>query len=239
MALDIATGDIIIFIDDDVILSSDFIYSHMKHHQILNNVVLGNVRDVFISNVERTFSKLLNYPLKKDCFIENLRRIDSKSRENLYFSLARIPFSFEYNNIPWIGFGTNNSSVAKYKILESGNFSEKYIGWGLDNIESGLKLYKNGLNFIYEPAAENFHLAHSRSKETHLKEFKENLAIFLNRNNNLEADLFWEYIQEEISIEEFNYNVVNNKIPDDIKTFHYYKGYQDLLRWLEQTKNET
>ncbi|EKD25957.1 MAG: glycosyl transferase, family 2 [uncultured bacterium] len=232
-----STGEIILFIDDDLILTPDFINHHLKHHnQALEVVVIGEVKNLYFSDLKIHFKSILDDPFDNDWYFSKLNWIENKSRPHPYFSLTRIPFiNTAINKIPWIGFGTNNSSVKKEHLLKINCFEETYKGWGFDNIETGLRLYQNGLKYIYEPSAINYHLSHARNKEEHINEFQENFNLFKKRNQGNHIDYYWEFINGNLSVEEFN-SRLSNQIPPDSCKQHFYKDYQNLLKWIELSK---
>ena len=231
-----SSGEIILFVDDDLILSPSFIDRHIQLHKNSSDlVVVGEVRNVFFSNIEKRFYAILSNPFNQTYFYEALKTFEMKSKPHPYFSLTRIPFASGINNIPWIGFGTNNASLRKEHLIRLKYFEESYEGWGLDNIEMGLRLYQMGLKYFYEPEAVNYHLSHPRDIRNHLSQFTDNFSKFKKRNPGLHNDLYESFIQGEISIEEFNNTLCGNKNLIPVKE-HFYRDYQNLLKWIKFLK---
>lgn len=231
MGIKECNGSIILFVDDDLILVPDFVSNHVKHHvQHDHCVVLGEVKNLFISKPEHYFQTWLNNCINKELYLSFIEDLEKKSKPHPYFSLTRLPF-LNSNFIPWIGFGTNNASVRKEHIAKINGFDENYKGWGYDNIELGLKLYNRGLPFYYEPEALNYHLSHPRNKSDHLKELTKNFELFRKRNPGKQTELYWEFITGKLSIEKFN-DIVSGSVSGFSGTEHFYHEYQNLLKWL-------
>lgn len=205
-----AEGDILIFHDSDMIAPKDFISKHLKAHQEENIVVCGlgwkriytyyykdfwpDVMYKFESikglyNLENTYGlpdkyKLLSeesivngsymnytFDLKND-FIDSFNVVIDKYGSN-----------FQKYNIPWRFFLTNNASVEKRKVLDAGMFDEKIIGYGYEDYDLGIRLYKLGCKFVLGNDIISVHQEHPSNAI--YSELNENNIYMCDKYNNI------------------------------------------------------
>ena len=221
-----ARGNVLIFTDDDLLLDKNFINKHLLHHDKLEkSIVLGKVFQIYTSNFIKHFHFIKNIPESPKNFSKIFSKLKKdRSREDPYFKIARIPFKHKINNIPWIGFGTNNASLSKKALLKAGLFDESFKGWGLDNIELGYRLYKNHFNFIYEKRACNYHIAHKKDLLCQKKDFERNISHFIKLHPEEIINNFKLFLTGKISIEKFNSIKINKRTKEN-----YYSEYKKML----------
>lgn len=239
-----AKGKIIIFADDDLLVCPDFIEEHIKaHNNSQNVVVLGKLYQLYLSNLSSDLMSLRDQKGKKIIATRDICEIFDfvveKGREDPYFKSVREMFNknggTDYR-IPWIGFGTNNSSASKENIIKAGLFDEKFKGWGYESIELGYRLFKEGLDFKYNSKAVNYHLEHSRNINEKMKELRRNLSYFIKKHYSMELKLYKEFLYGKISLECFNESVKENT---DLRITGKDSGkiYYKLLRILDENAN--
>lgn len=175
-----ANGELLIFTDDDLILSPRFIKAHQDAHQKNNyNIVRGRIYDLpylkFFKNPEtgelfdnniKSGSGLRTF-LLRDHFIEpSLKKIRMQAKIRKYEK----DIHELYINTPkdhklrWIGCTGGNFSVLKKNFISIGGFDENLgKAWGCEDLEFGYRLKKAGADIIIENQAENFHISHFRA----------------------------------------------------------------------------
>jgi len=138
-----ATGDIIVFIGDDIFVEPDFLMRHHDRHAEnpdQNVVVLGYT--TWDPNIEIT-------PYMR--FLE-------KSGWQFGYDFLHPKFIGQAD--PWKFFYTSNISLKK-SFFETEKFNEKFLVYGWEDIELGYRLYKNhDMKIYYEPQAIAFHHHH-------------------------------------------------------------------------------
>lgn len=157
--LNVSTGEIVIFIDSDILVGRDFISNHLKYHnKSSNTVVLGARRHL------------------KDS--ETKIREDSKpdSREVLLKSYSQ---DINFLSAPWSICYTCNVSLdanlAKYNM-----FNNDFKGWGIEDIEWGFRLHKSNVNWLFSTSTVGYHIYHDRSmNDERFKKWKQNYRFFL------------------------------------------------------------
>ena len=164
MGINIARGEICIFIDSGMIACTNFVEEHYKEHNKFENkcVVLGNILG-FKTNVENE-NKLkllcnlndLDYSFKKISLKEEFR----DERE---ITINHIGKDMRIWPAPWIYFWSGNISVRKDELEEVGLFDENYIGWGGEDTDLGIRLYLKGLRYVYSDNAQAIHYPHPQT----------------------------------------------------------------------------
>ena len=134
-----SSGDVILFLDDDVIADPGLLAEHLAAHTSgetssrLGQVVLGTVKNAW-SGRESAFHWLL-------------------TRRELFHSF-RFP---DPNNIPFSHFYTCNVSLRRAAFVEVGGFDESFTAAAFEDAELGYRLGRAGCRIIFNPRAAIVH----------------------------------------------------------------------------------
>jgi glycosyltransferase involved in cell wall biosynthesis len=135
-----ATGDIIVFIGDDIFVEPGFLKAHAdRHTENLdeNVVVLGY----------STWDPAL--PIN-----DYMRFLESSGWQ---FGYGFLNLGFVQNSEPYKFFYTSNISL-KRNFFEREKFDENFKVYGWEDVELGYRLWKNhGMKLFYAPEAKAFH----------------------------------------------------------------------------------
>ncbi len=169
-----ATGNVIIFIDDDRIPGPDFVRKHILAHR-RKCIVLGNRRDILLN--EEEIGAIVSSTHKLTEFLQNL---DSKANRALdsHETFFRRVLFFRSNPLIWLLFYTGNVSMDREDLVKVGFFDENFQGWGYEDLEIGYRLYKEGILFFKDKQITNYHLAHEISINEMHNEALRNLKYF-------------------------------------------------------------
>jgi glycosyltransferase involved in cell wall biosynthesis len=116
-----ASGDIVLFIDDDIFAEPDLIESHLKYHaQNPGASIIGTV--------------VSPWETSKDPFLRYLR---DKGIFNPYSIACNRPMDFSY-------YHTGNVSTSRKCLTEVGGFNEEFFVYGMEDIELGYRLEQKG-----------------------------------------------------------------------------------------------
>lgn len=130
-ALQVATGDIIIFLDSDMTVGPDFLRTHAERHQAhAEAVIIGNIR--FASKIPTT--RLTRY-------IEGRGVHGAKAEQPMHYKC----------------FVTGNSSLRRSSLLRVGFFDEDLTAYGGEDLELGYRLYRAGIPLFYAAEALSHH----------------------------------------------------------------------------------
>ncbi|EKP0308961.1 glycosyltransferase [Aeromonas veronii] len=135
-ALREAKGNILIFIDDDVVLTPNFIREHVAAHQSGYTVVQGRV------TVDKDVNKK---PSAKPQYMSDMLKVTGRN-DCLMMG--------ETNTLTGCNF-----SIEKSVVDEVGYFDEFFQGLAIrEDADYGIRCYKNGQKMIFWPQAELKHL---------------------------------------------------------------------------------
>jgi glycosyltransferase involved in cell wall biosynthesis len=127
-------GDIVLFLDDDVVPDPQLIEEHTKSHREQTVIVLGAVR--FPWDDSRTaFHRTLS---------EHAELLQS----------FRFP---DPHNVPFQHFYTCNLSLPRDVLSRNGGFDESFRASGFEDIDLGYRLSKAGIRMVFNPRASGLH----------------------------------------------------------------------------------
>jgi len=128
-----SSGDIVLFIDDDILAEPDLIERHLEYHtQNSGASVIGSVVAPWHDRV--------------DPF---LRYLHHRGIYNPY-TIARGPLDFSY-------YHTGNVSTPRSMLIDAGGFDEEFLIYGMEDIELGYRLEKLSCRMIHGERARAVH----------------------------------------------------------------------------------
>lgn len=154
-----ANGKIIIFVDTGMVLCKDYVFQHYRSHaENENAAVIGSIYGYTVSLEDKAFSKIIDLTDIDKTF----SCVEAKTE---YMDVRMESFRYHSYNIsnlmaPYTFFWTGNVSVQRRLILEIGGFDEKFIGWGVEDIDFGYRLFLNGAKYILNLRAKSIHIPH-------------------------------------------------------------------------------
>lgn len=191
-ALREATGDIVVFADDDRLAAPAFLAQHAREFSSPgdNTIVLG-AQEGFLSCWEPhqgTDNPWLDHLLQtrpefaslhaqnqkvqlvsasdiRERFPEMLQkfRLDDGFWVQFQELLAQLSGDLNSFHLRWVFGTTGNMSVPRQRVVDVGMFDESFSGWGLEDSELCYRLCQAGARFVVNPAAINYHQFHARS----------------------------------------------------------------------------
>lgn len=216
--VEIARYPILIFIDDDVLLSHTFISEHMKAQKSKRSIVHGIIYNMtylkfFEDPIEGTLYEVFrkkNIDIKKlkeksiriDDIVNNFDNIKSNNYKITGFEqLIKDIYEAKLHHVFWIGFTGGNVSIPEDWVIDAGlfdiNFGEK---WGFEDVELGYRLWKLNYNFVYSDKASNYHMAHYRFHFN--QENNETASYFYTKHKDDKIKLLKEFSEEKLKREE-------------------------------------
>lgn len=142
----------LVFLDADVAVPPDFLWHHEWVHQRLRGaVVLGylsgyNLHDLgFLHTPAQVIGKdLLTLPV-----------IPDRSREP---ALRTCLDNLDWLEEPWPLTYTGNLSLPKALFERVGGFADAFVGWGLEDVDLGVRLARAGARFVFSRFALGYHV---------------------------------------------------------------------------------
>lgn len=150
--VELAQGEVILFIDSDSLVKKDFVAEHIRYHQQHPELVVVGIRWHLLPQVidDAIFDKGISR------HVLQLDQLESQNRIFHFFSLNLSQFF-----MPWWFFSTSNASVRKAALLNAGKFDEGFGSFILyEDTELAFRLYLNSARFVLNHNTECFHLYH-------------------------------------------------------------------------------
>lgn len=166
-----AKGDIILFIDDDILIPPDFIENHIYAHKMNpNTIVLGKINLIYAN----LFDQIENMFLQKS-YTEVLDSLHRLCCKDLYLGMVETIYQKRFDQLFWICFTGGNSSV-EHKMLEKvGFFDEQFYRWGPEDIELGYRFNLSRTSFMYHPECYCFHLDLLKERNQMMRDTMKNI----------------------------------------------------------------
>lgn len=207
-----AQGDIVIFVDDDLILSPEYLKNHVLLQKECPRCVHGKIIDIFPLAYFKDPSKGILYEtidesrkmdnFKKRCisvedifndFERKIARYKTTSfmEETIHKILER-----EESKYHWIGMTGGNFCCPKEWVIEAGGFDEN-LGkeWGCEDFELGYRLCKK-YPIIYSDQCVNYHISHYRYDLN--EKLKKAFSYFYKKHKDEEIVHICRYLLKEI-----------------------------------------
>lgn len=200
-----STGDLIIFIDDDIIVSRKFIEHHKKAHdnqdnlinhgminsfpllKFMSNPITGELYNGGIAKnniLERVLTpEIVRHEELLDTYINDNARL-SKFEKDIYELFNNTKSNDNY--VRWISATGGNISIRRNVLFDLENF-DPYMGkaWGCEDLELGYRAYKAGCKFNYCREAVNYHISHYRHDFSDIHNNSINYFINKHRSNSI------------------------------------------------------
>lgn len=191
-----ASGDIVIFNDDDRIPNPSFVAQHVKalnpeaviigwkkraltvwkkdliHITDADQSALFDRGTVVPELFEQAYQELITVQALMTDPETTLASVSLGDELDNYQKVIDI-FSPELTGFrfPWALGTTGNMSCYRQPLLEVGGFDSAYQGWGMEDTDISYKLAKAGILFRVNPEAVNFHQVHPIGKKTEDSKF--------------------------------------------------------------------
>ena len=144
----VATGDVVLFMDDDIVADQELVSMHMQQHLSAGArrrlVVCGRITE----NPERLLTSYLDR-----CLRDATDRIFAESTSAL-LAPGDESIGDDVERGLWCGL---NCSVRRTYFLKEGGFNE-YFRASDEEMELGLRLHLAGFEFVFEPRAQLIHM---------------------------------------------------------------------------------
>lgn len=189
-------GDRLVFIDDDIIVDSDFIEHHAKDNSIIlhgkiitlsylkffQNPSTGEFYKEFSEKISNSNSVLLSKCISETEIERNFEgKISCNGKISNTEWLIQLIFERNIEALKWMGVTGGNFSISRKWFDEVGGFDSRFgKQWGYEDFELGYRLISRKLNIAYSNSAVGYHIAHYRENESIVNE---NAKIFIERYN--------------------------------------------------------
>lgn len=150
LGIEKATGELVIFLDDDRVPGPDFVQRHIDGHNI-PCIVLGERKDSLVTEEEIAQLFDTGTPADKLSFLQS--KVVEQGLEK------QLPIK-PTGKLNWLTFFTGNVSVPRQALQDAGLFDENFKGWGHEDLDLGIRLSREGLVFKKDTSIVSYHLLH-------------------------------------------------------------------------------
>jgi glycosyltransferase involved in cell wall biosynthesis len=215
-----ASGDVVIFTDDDRVLPPDFVEQHLAALPAAGGAVIGWKRRMLtfwepgalrlaeadgprvaavLAGADATRAQALTSAERvRDHLDAEVDRLSlGDDRDNYDHVLAAYGDDLDGFLFPWALATTANLAVPRSALSRGPVFDERFRGWGMEDTDLGYRLHRAGVRFTVRRSAVNYHQVHPLGAGTlveneaeRLADLHRNLALFVAAHDSLEAHLY-------------------------------------------------
>ncbi|MEW4282643.1 glycosyltransferase family 2 protein [Priestia koreensis] len=248
-----AKGDVLIFLDSEMVVMPDFIQQHAKHHRNHSNrLVTGALytRTLYTYALPGLSSRQLkpikhhlgDHPWfarrKEPLQLLTYDDIQQKKWKRLmveqpYFEEEIIkPFgpSLQGLHMTWLAFFSGNISMRKDFLKTVGDFDEKFLGYGWEDRELGYRFYKQNAQFFGDALTIAYHQEHPIGEDK-IEESIRNLLYFYEKHGDITILLaLLEFRKPRLSIVQMNSIALQYRSLRELNHTRITKKFEELLR---------
>lgn len=209
--------DLLLFIDDDLILSPNFIQEHLNIQEKNTKIVHGRIYNLsslrffkdpstgeFYDEIKhiRNYHNLLKMCInQEDIYSSFDAKISSKGKVSTFEDVIENIYKMN-SKFRWLMFNGGNTSIPKSWVEELSGFDEQFgILWGCEDLELGYRLYQQGKEFAYSYLAANFHMTHYR--KNYKLEHHKTLEHFYSKHQDISIIAFEKFVEGKWNKQEF------------------------------------
>ncbi|MBO4766258.1 MAG: glycosyltransferase [Lachnospiraceae bacterium] len=159
-----ATGDVVIFLDDDRLTRGDFIKGHLARHTGEPCVVLGERMDAKVT--ENELLDLMNENRLEDV----LDFVSKHSKKEFYYNIKKWFVRKPRGSYRFMTFITGNVSIDRCLMNDIAGFDESFKGWGYEDTDVGYRLAQKDIPYYQDNSIICYHLLHPHVKAQKAKE---------------------------------------------------------------------
>jgi len=135
----LADGDVLAFFDAGEVPSPNFAASHLSAHR-LRSVRRAMIGPTYGYNTSIT-------PYAEAMPVEQLYQSIPKETDPRYQAFARVGFDLGRLPLPPLLFWSSSCSVRTEDFWDVGGFDESFIGYGMEDVDLGYRLWERGVSF--------------------------------------------------------------------------------------------
>ncbi|WP_164779478.1 glycosyltransferase family 2 protein [Paenibacillus kobensis] len=172
-----AKGEIVVFIDDDILVRSSFLAEHARYHEQYDHLLVLGYRRYLDQETTRSLGGL---PLSWE-------ELDNGStHESRHGLFQKQSFNMNLFEDAWVHVYSVIMSIKRSNLVRSQIlFDEDYKVWGVEDADFGYRLYKNGYKIVVNPELETYHQFHG---EYHNVVLNYEMSQFLKTNDRIFQD---------------------------------------------------
>lgn len=195
-----ARGDLLVFMDDDILVESSFLNAHLNAQKETPGLVHGQLREIFgLIKVENPEDGGIACPPIDKQLLERGGWTSAGIRL-IVNTLEQAVETKKYAS--WLCSAGANISCTKDDWRKVGGFDERFgTLWGLEDLDFGYRFHQAGINIALSEEARGFHMAHEL--KARWEEHNVNLNKFQQAVNSPESLALGVLLSPSGSVEKF------------------------------------
>ena len=171
LGIEQAKGEVIVFLDDDMVVEHDFLWRHLAPHQG-NQLVLGQMLDIKLTEQDIFQLYQAESPDAITTSLAKKKYFDVGKKGNILYPLLR-PFQLHWSRVY-----SCNMSISKRQLIDLGGFDCDFEGWGWEDSEFGYRCVKAEIDVINDRKLLAYHLHHGHNQTKLKLDAHRNYRIF-------------------------------------------------------------
>lgn len=177
-----ARGEIIVFIDSDILVRNDYLAELERCFAFRENLVVIGNRLMLESTVTRE-ELVSGTVFEQNRFApERLMLLESR-----YFLYETASYNFNAIMCPWMQVYSCNLAVPRMWLAKVGGFDENFKNWGMEDLELGYALYREDLQIVINPKLEVLHQNHGDRNDLVIRPenmagYEQNIDYFMKKH---------------------------------------------------------
>lgn len=190
-----ATGDVVLFLDDDMILPANFLAAHLKAHEQEHIVVAGRVVNILPGAVQTALPLL-----QRGDYEAAMQYRGTDSLVDLGEAFAK---ALGNDYVPWAACIGGNFSLRRADYERAGGYDLRFRSWGPEDLDLTYRLSLLGLRFRYVREASSYHLDHVSEQKGQMDKVFSTIKYFYMKHNTPEVAAYAKYATGKLSWAKF------------------------------------
>jgi glycosyltransferase involved in cell wall biosynthesis len=180
-----ASGELVVFIDHDVLVGHDFVREHVRVHQLEGDALVAGIT-YGKGALRRDIGALL-----EGLVLDDIQASLNEIREARELADERLQSGLVANGAdicdmsdqlaPQRAFWTCNLSASRRELEQLGGFDEGYVGWGLEDDDLALRFRLAGKRLLFSTTPWSFHLPHASDSWRNLLDWRKNFEVLFHK----------------------------------------------------------
>ncbi|QSB16412.1 glycosyltransferase [Natronosporangium hydrolyticum] len=220
----LADAPILVFLDTGVQAAPGLVGGHARaaeHRHTIIGYTYGSQSDTKLTGLAQSMTKLTPQEVRSR-FLENWSFHDSR-----HFLFGPVGFDVNRYAVPWLLLWSLNFSIQSADFWSAGGFDEDFCDWGMEDLELGYRLHKQGTRFTVSRDAWGIEFPHERDRKANQASNSRNIIKFLLKHRDPILELYWAWDLDYYSwslddeyeaLQEWTRTARNLTVADEIRT---------------------
>ncbi|WP_431928592.1 glycosyltransferase [Micromonospora wenchangensis] len=189
-----ARAPILVFLDTGTFVAPDFLELLLAEHAgARRTALIGYSWGYDIDGTMPGLAEAMDGVLPEDV-VARYRDVPSFA-DPRHRQFAAGDFDLGLLATPWVLFWSLNCSVRAEDFWRVGGFDEEFRRWGVEDLELGYRLFKDGVGFRLTRTAWGLHAPQGRDRDANMVDGKANVQPFLTKHPEPPVEIIWKLMQ--------------------------------------------